>query len=118
MNMFKEHTANAIVLGGDLHNSFAWTLMDAGGQTGEPVAVNLGTTSVTSVTGTIVESVSDFYGEGPFDSAGGRGEFSRILNRAVLHANPSLVHADYLYRGFIAVRATKVRIQTCRRSFN
>ena len=45
---FAQHTNNPIVLGGDLHDSWAWTLYDHGNMDGEPRAVNLGCPGVTS----------------------------------------------------------------------
>lgn len=42
------HTNNPIVLGGDLHDSWAWTLYKKGEIYGTPRAVNLGCPGVTS----------------------------------------------------------------------
>ena len=39
---FAEHANNPIILGGDLHDSWAWTLYENGKMEGTPRAVNLG----------------------------------------------------------------------------
>ena len=42
LQMFQTYAANPIVLGGDLHDSWAWTMYADGNITGNPVALNLG----------------------------------------------------------------------------
>jgi alkaline phosphatase D len=41
LSILKENSNNAIVLAGDLHDSYAWTLYEDGAVDGEPCAVNL-----------------------------------------------------------------------------
>ena len=49
ISMFKRSAKNAIVWGGDLHDSFAWVLYEGlANQTGNAVAVNIGGPAVTS----------------------------------------------------------------------
>ncbi len=45
---FSKTAENPIILGGDLHDSWAWTLYESGKMEGEPRAVNLGAPGVTS----------------------------------------------------------------------
>ncbi len=42
LEAFAENTNNPIILGGDLHDSWAWTLYEKGDMDGTPRAVNLG----------------------------------------------------------------------------
>jgi alkaline phosphatase D len=71
INGFMEKANNPIILGGDLHDSWAWTLYEGGQMDGKPAAVNLGCPAVTSP------------GWGPFLS-GTFGE--RLLSACSLHA--------------------------------
>ena len=48
INGFVEKANNPIILGGDLHDSWAWTLYEGGQMDGKPAAVNLGCPGVTS----------------------------------------------------------------------
>jgi len=47
LDVCKNDANNTIILGGDLHDSWAWTLYEGGNMTGTPVAVNLGALGVT-----------------------------------------------------------------------
>lgn len=106
LDMAKEYANNPIILGGDLHDSFAWTLYDKGNMTGDPVAVNLGVTGVTS----------PGWGPGlyPFlkdlePILGGTDTVYELMNQMYEGENPGKVHANVQYKGFYAVKATTVR---------
>jgi PhoD-like phosphatase len=105
LEVVKKYANNAIILGGDLHDSFAWVLFEGGGSSGEPVAVNLGGPGVTSP------------GFGPLfapifspieDAIGGPDGFYRLASDAYLMTNPGLQYADVEYKGFVAAAANKV----------
>jgi hypothetical protein len=102
--MFKEATNNPVVLAGDLHDSYAWTLYEGGEIDGIPSAVNLVAPGVTSP------------GWGPAvypafqpleDAVGGQDALYDVLELADETANPGLHYFNMQYKGFYAVRATK-----------
>ncbi|CAE8623478.1 unnamed protein product [Polarella glacialis] len=101
LESFKQHTNNPIVLGGDLHDSWAWTLFDGGvAQSGTPVAVNLGAPGVTAPGwgGSL---------SGMFQSAG--SSMWDFIHRSFMAGNPGLKYANTKDKGFFAVKATKTR---------
>lgn len=103
IEMAKNSANNMIVLGGDLHDGFAWVLVEGGLIGGEPVAVNLGTASVTSP-GLAPVVVPAF---GPIaDAVGGEDGIYDILTNGFVNANPNLKFASLRYKGFTAVKAT------------
>lgn len=105
LDIARENANNPIILGGDLHDSFASILYDKGNFTGEPVAVNLGITGVTS----------PGWGPGlyPFlkdlePVLGGTDGVYELINSMNEGQNPGMIHAEIQYKGFYAVKATKV----------
>jgi len=108
MDILKEHTNNPVTLSGDLHDHYAWTLYDKGHSTGEPTAINLVAGGVTSP------------GWGPFlsgtfaplaDVLGSMDDVFDLLNKGDEAANPGMPYYDLHYKGFFAVKLTKVRQQ-------
>lgn len=100
-----------IVLGGDLHDSFASQMYRGGAFEGEPVAVNLGITGVTSP------------GWGPPMSLvlsplipilGSSRAVLELVNDLFEGQNPGMVYTEVGYKGFFAVKATKVSTIDCR----
>lgn len=95
---------NLIVLGGDLHDSFAWKLPLSGLVEGESVAVNLGCTSVTApgfapVANPVVDTIQAVLG----------GEQAKYdtYNAAYYRGNPNLVFADVQHKGFFVAVASR-----------
>lgn len=93
-------------MGGDLHDSFAWTLYEDGNFTGNPVAVNLGITGVTC----------PGWGPGlyPFlrglePILGSEDAVYDLINDMSEGQNEGNVYTEVQYKGFYAVKATKVR---------
>lgn len=101
----RENTNNPIVLGGDSHDSWAYTLFEDGYLGGEKVAVNINTPSVTSGGyGRILNSLFSV-------TAGvlsGMENIVKIVQDSLLNDNSGLLYTDLNKRGFIAVTATKV----------
>lgn len=111
IRMFKEDANNAVVLGGDLHNAFAWVLNEKGGPDGTPVAVNFGTNSVTSPG--LLDAISGFIDPSEIIGiVGGRSKFAEMFENGLLRVNPSLRYTDMNNSGFIALEVTKVRYLT------
>lgn len=106
LNGFQEKTNNPIVLGGDSHDSWVYTLFEGGAITGNPVAVNLNCPAVTSagfglVLGPLFEPVAAFLG--------GIENAFQIVENSQTASNEGLLYAEILRKGFVAVKATKVR---------
>mmetsp|Transcript_7305 Transcript_7305/g.13864 ORF Transcript_7305/g.13864 Transcript_7305/m.13864 type:complete len:198 (-) Transcript_7305:493-1086(-) len=102
---FVQHTNNPIVLGGDLHDSWAWTLYEGGRMSGKPVAVNLGCPGVTSPGwGPVVEGLLAPL-VGPL---GGVDNAFKLVADNFVGINAGLVYADIQKKGFVAIKATKV----------
>jgi alkaline phosphatase D len=105
LNGFAKHTNNPIILGGDLHDSWAWTLYEAGNMSGKPAAVNLGCPGVTSpgwgplISGLFAPLV------GPL---GGQDNVYKLIADNFVGINTGLVFADIQKKGFVAVKATQV----------
>ena len=103
LKIAKESSNNPIILGGDLHDSWAWTLFEGGNITGTPVAVNLGCPGVTS------SGVgAAFY---PFLQPirrllGGEAGAFKLVTDMFYRENPGLVYANTRDKGFFAVKAT------------
>jgi len=101
MEMGKELN-NFVVLGGDLHDAFAWTLVEGGLIDGEPVGINLGCPGVTSP-GFLVALGPLFAGLSMLD----QDTIVNMVNGAYERANPNLHYANVGYKGFVAVKVTK-----------
>jgi len=104
LDVCKNDANNAIILGGDLHDSWAWTLYEGGNMTGTPVAVNLGAPGVTSP------------GWGPYlypaispieGLLGGPDGVYDFISDGFEDVNPGLVYGSTKDKGFFAVKATK-----------
>jgi len=100
----KKNTNNAIILGGDSHDSWAYTLFEDGYLGGEKVAVNLNAPSVTSggyglVLGALFSVVAG--------AIGGAENLLKIFQDSFVADNSGLVYAELNRKGFIAVTATK-----------
>jgi hypothetical protein len=103
LNIAKDNTNNPIILGGDLHDSWAWKLYEGGTKTGTPVAVNLGCPGVTSPG--FGEAVYPFLQPIRF-LLGGTNDAYRLLDNLFYRENPGLVYANTQDKGFFAVKAT------------
>lgn len=95
---------NAIILGGDLHDSYAWTVYRGGVRTGTPVAVNLICPGVTSPG--FGAAVYPFLAPIAPALGGADGVYS-VINSLLTEQNPGLKFADTQNKGFYAVKATK-----------
>ncbi|KAJ1456377.1 PhoD-like phosphatase-domain-containing protein [Pelagophyceae sp. CCMP2097] len=103
LKIFELEASNAIVLGGDLHDNWAWTLFERGGieDDANPVAVNLGVGGVTRT------GWGNFLG--PVLTAALGGDVSAAYDLAeagFVAANAGLVYANIKDRGFLFVEAT------------
>ena len=102
LQVAKESANNMVILGGDLHDGFAWTLVEGGMVEGEPVAVNLGCASVTSPGFAaqflpIFASVADAVGE---------DAIFETMENGYLRQNPNLKLVSLRYKGFTVVKVT------------
>jgi hypothetical protein len=112
--IFKEHTNNAVVLSGDSHDAWAFTLTSTGdGETGDEVGVNLGTPGVASpgwlaylpplqsmgMDGGFAPPVDDDGSWAPLGAAGFEAN-----NKLWVASNPGLKYANVKDKGFIAVK--------------
>ena len=103
LKIAKENTNNPIILGGDLHDSWAWKLFEGGNITGTPVAVNLGCPGVSSPG--FGAAVSPFLL--PIKALLGRENgVYRLIDNMFYRENPGLVYANTRDKGFFAVKAT------------
>ena len=103
MNIFKESANNAVVLSGDSHDTWAFTLTESGdGQTGAEVGINLGVTGVSS----------PGWGRGGymaklFEMGWPGKEGWDLMGKVWSEGTPGLQYADVRDNGFIAVKVTK-----------
>lgn len=104
INGFMRHANNPIVLGGDLHDSWAWTLYKGGKTAGKAAAVNLGCPGVTSPGWGAL--LSEFLAPlvGPL---GGPENAYKLVADNFLGSHKGLVFANVHQKGFVAVKATK-----------
>jgi alkaline phosphatase D len=105
LDMVQTSANNPIILGGDLHDSWAWTLYDKGAHRGRPVAVNLGCPGVTS------PGWGPFLGGlfGPITAAlGGDSGVYKLLSDLWELQNDGLVYGNVEKKGFFAVKANRV----------
>jgi alkaline phosphatase D len=130
LEALKETTTNPIILAGDLHDGYGWTLYEDGAIDGTPCAVNLVCPGVTSPVSlyrmhkvrrhrhsyTHLFVAVAFQGWGPFvypafsslsETVGGDDALYSLLEEADEAANPGLKYYNHQYKGFMAVRATK-----------
>lgn len=96
-------TNNMIVLGGDLHDGFAWQVPSSGLVEGDPVFVNLGCASVTSpgfgaAFGPFFASIEEVIG--------GPDVVFEILEKAYLRENPNLKLVNLAMKGPTIVTVT------------
>ncbi|CAJ1936746.1 unnamed protein product [Cylindrotheca closterium] len=103
VDLAQTKTNNMIVLGGDLHDGFAWQVPSSGLSEGEPVFVNLGCASVTSP-----GFGPNFF---PFfasiqEAIGGKGAVVDILEKAFLRQNPNLKLVNLDLKGPTIVTVT------------
>ena len=102
LKMIKQKANNMIILGGDVHDSYAWTIYEDGNVTGTPVAVNLICPGVTSsgVGGAYISAFSAISG------AVGMSDLEKAINDASIAALDGLKFANYFNKGFYAVSVT------------
>ncbi|CAJ1966872.1 unnamed protein product [Cylindrotheca closterium] len=97
-------TNNPIVLGGDSHDSWAYSLVEDGGFEGEKIAVNINAPAVTSGGyGRVVGALFGFIA----GAIGGIENLLKIVQDSLLADNSGLLYADINLKGFVAVTATK-----------
>lgn len=122
-DMFKEHTNNAVVLSGDSHDAWAFTLTSSGdGETGDEVGVNLGTPGVASpgwlaylpplqsmgMDGSFAPPADDDGSWAPLGAAGFEAN-----NKLWTASNPGLKYANVKDKGFIAVKVGQGSSGSC-----
>ena len=104
LDMVKTDSNNPIMLGGDLHDSWAWTMYEGGNKSGTPVAVNLGCPGVTS------PGWGGFLGpalSGLAPTIGGTSNVYKLIDDMFYQQNPGLKYAETRNKGFFVVKATK-----------
>ena len=101
IKMFRNSANNVVVLGGDLHNGFGYVLTS---DTGEPVAVNVGCTSV-SAPNSLVEGLRDSFEE--IIKEMGDDAFFQMLGKAFTRQMPYCKVASPQHGGFTASKVTK-----------
>lgn len=101
----RSRTNNAIILGGDSHDSWAYTLYEDGYLGGEKVAANLNAPAVTS---SGYGEVLGFLFLFAVSALGGIENLLVIVEDVLLDGNSGLLYAELKRKGFIAVTATKV----------
>lgn len=104
LTAFQNYANNAVVLGGDLHDSWVWQLYEGGNQTGvKPVAINLGGPAVSSPGfGRTVISLLDLLAP----ILGDNETLREVIEIAWEALNPGLVNAQLEHAGFVAVKVT------------
>ena len=106
INGFVEKTNNPIVLGGDSHDSWAYTIYEKGALEGNPAAVNLNCPGVTSPGwGFFLSDILTPLSE----SFGGTVDVFKLASDTFVGQNSGLKYNEILRKGFVAVKATKVR---------
>lgn len=102
LKMMKQKANNVIILGGDVHDSYAWTIYEDGNATGTPVAVNLICPGVTSqgLGGAYVSAFSAIAG------VVGMSDLEKAINDASIAQLDGLKFANYFNKGFYAVSVT------------
>ena len=104
LDIFRDSANNGIILGGDLHDNWAWQMYEGGAFEGTPVAINLGAPGVASP------------GWGPFftpmfasisDLLGGEEGIYELVNSAFEDVNTGLVYGDVGKKGFFVVTSDK-----------
>jgi len=93
---------NMIILGGDVHDSYAWTLYEDYNITGDPVAVNLVGTAVSS-NGL---GPAYFAAFAPIADTVGEDTIYDAIDAAGVATNPGLVFTNQRNKGFFAVSVT------------
>eukprot|EP00581_Thalassiosira_minuscula_P002081 CAMPEP_0183738948 /NCGR_PEP_ID=MMETSP0737-20130205/55850_1 /TAXON_ID=385413 /ORGANISM="Thalassiosira miniscula, Strain CCMP1093" /LENGTH=676 /DNA_ID=CAMNT_0025973607 /DNA_START=209 /DNA_END=2236 /DNA_ORIENTATION=- len=120
LSILKEYSNNPIILSGDLHDSWLWTIYEDGNVTGVPVAVNVGSPGVTApgfgrsamtFLGKLVDEDDVELGEDGLKAPLGGGKVGTDLSfdmveRAFEGANPGLAHAEVRHEGFVAGKIT------------
>lgn len=91
-----------VVLGGDVHDSWAYTVHEQGYSTGEPVGINLICPGVTST------GAGSAYGVAlsPLERFISRENIERAVNEGAINTVPSLKFANLFNKGFYAVSVT------------
>ena len=98
---------NPVILSGDVHDAWAWTLYEGGALSGTPVAANLVTPGVTSPGWG--SAVAPLFAINPLDETLGVGWFYDAIEENFVGVNEGLKYANIENKGFFATKATKVR---------
>ncbi|KAG7365757.1 alkaline phosphatase [Nitzschia inconspicua] len=105
LDMFRDNANNGIILGGDLHDNWAWKMYEGGAFDGnDTVAINLGAPGVTnpgwgSFFQPLFASINEI--------VGGDAGVYEMVNAAFEDANPGLVYGDVGKKGFFVVTLQK-----------
>ena len=98
---------NPVILSGDVHDSWAWTLYQGGAMSGTPVATNVVAPGVTSPGWG--PAVAPFFFENPLDETLGAGWYYDAIEENFVGINEGLKYGNIQNKGFFATKATKVR---------
>lgn len=102
LEIARDTAKNMVILGGDVHDSYAWTIYEDYNQTGTPIAVNLVCPGVTS------NGLGPAYFAAlePLNASLGEDVIYNSIDAAAEATNPGLIFTNQRNKGFFAVSVT------------